>query len=1051
MGNAKYQACKFWQLCITFFLLFIFSPFYLKGQEEVLHFQKLSASEGLLSHNYNYYIFKDTFGFVWISSVDGLNRYDGIDIFPFTSDSTACSLADNNLLSKLFQSKDGTIWFGTNMAINAYNQKTGCFIKKFIEEKGSRLKEYYPIYLDQQDQYLWVCANEKLYRYPTQKNGKIDSLGSFDDISKSYVIRNSESDSFNKHIIFSYSSNILKVRTYTDYRLDSIDPITFPSKIISLFVDHEKSIWIGTEQGLFHLDRTMEEPTITSDFKYQGKQLTEVKGIVPYGEQKLIVGTKEKGIYIFNKNSLGYTHQIYFDENGKTEPFMRNVDAMYMDKDSTLWISSQSNGVYFTSLIKKKFKTFLQDYSGKSKNANAIIGLTEDSKKRIWCLTRKGVIVIDQNGNIISQFDKYNNLGRYFKGGELFSIFCDKKDRIWICTNSGLFVLCPDEDGFKRINIVSYPDNLGVTYIYQLKNEDLIVASQNAGVFKIHEGDKISLKEVPELRDTVLTLKIFEDSDGQIFINKNIEKLKIVDRTFKKIQKPIKFTETISNFIEDKKRNVIWLGTWGGLFKIKKVDGSYQIEKTSSFPIRKICGMQQDSLGNFWMSTNKGLVYYDPDTLSKTRIYQYADGLQSNEFNHWSSLKTSSGKLAFGGVNGINIFNPYEIRNLEIKANPTITYFEINNVAFPDYLVDTKSNATNVSHLKNIILEYNQNDLSIGIAPLEYSDPDAIEYYFQITDGTDTIVKRGKNNTFQYPNMQSGSYTLTYNASNSDGVILQDWKKTLKIVIKPPLWKTWWAYILYLLTGIGLIYANYRFRITQIRKEEAFKRKEAEFKQKEAEYKQLAAETETAVLRLQMNPHFIFNSMNSINSYILQKDMDAASDYLHRFARLMRMILKFAAKPLIAISDEIELLELYLQTEAMRFEKKFNYSFDLKDDLDPDEFVIPTMILQPFVENAIWHGLSNKKDGEGMIKVNFWQENESFFCSVEDNGIGRAASSKISRKGKSHESKAISITQHRLQLLENKNGATASFEIQDLKDAAQNPAGTKVVLKFPLL
>ncbi len=165
----------------------------------------------------------------------------------------------------------------------------------------------------------------------------------------------------------------------------------------------------------------------------------------------------------------------------------------------------------------------------------------------------------------------------------------------------------------------------------------------------------------------------------------------------------------------------------------------------------------------------------------------------------------------------------------------------------------------------------------------------------------------------------------------------------------------------------------------------------------------------------------------------------------------MRMILKFAAKPLIAVSDEIELLELYLQTEAMRFDKKFSYDFDLKDDFDPDEFVLPTMILQPFVENAIWHGLSSKNEGEGHIKISFWQENESLLCSVADNGIGRDASGQISQKAKTHESKALSITEHRLRLLGNKNGVEASFEIHDLVDAAQNPAGTKVVLRFPLL
>jgi two-component sensor histidine kinase len=510
----------------------------------------------------------------------------------------------------------------------------------------------------------------------------------------------------------------------------------------------------------------------------------------------------------------------------------------------------------------------------------------------------------------------------------------------------------------------------------------------------------------------------------------------------------IPFQGLITGIIEDPIREKFWLASQIGLYQIKQnQDHTFSIQKDTIFPVTAVNGILLDSLDNLWVSTNNGLFRYfphsNPDSV-KLRKYTIADGLQSREFFFWSALKTKSGKLAFGGVNGVNIFNPYEIKDLDIKPNPTITYFEINNEVFPDYLVDTKTNATNVAQLKNIILKHNQNDLSIGIAPLEYSDPTANEYYFLITDGTDTIVRRGKNNTFQYPNMQPGTYTLTYNASNSDGVWFDDREKQMEIVISPPWWETWWARTLFAIAGLGLIYAYYRYRIAQIQKEE-------EFKRKEAEYKQLVAETETAVLRLQMNPHFIFNSMNSINSYILQKDMDTASDYLHRFARLMRMILKNAAKPLIAISDEIELLELYLQTETMRFEKKFDYSFDLKDDLDPDEFVIPTMILQPFVENAIWHGISNKKDGEGKIKVGFWQENESFFCSVEDNGIGRAASSQISKKTKSHESKAISITEHRLQLLGKKNGVSASFEIQDLTDLDHNPAGTKVVLRFPLL
>jgi LytS/YehU family sensor histidine kinase len=298
---------------------------------------------------------------------------------------------------------------------------------------------------------------------------------------------------------------------------------------------------------------------------------------------------------------------------------------------------------------------------------------------------------------------------------------------------------------------------------------------------------------------------------------------------------------------------------------------------------------------------------------------------------------------------------------------------------------------------------------------------------------------------------QSGNIlSVEVKAYNSDGFPSEESSK-IEMTIDSRWHRILWANTLFFFAFVGLIYGYLRYRITQIRKEEAFKREKAEFQQKETEYKQLVAETESAMLRLQMNPHFIFNCMNSINSYILQKDVNTASGYLHHFARLMRMILKFSEKPFISVSDEIELLELYLQTEALRFNNKFNFSFELKNGLDPDEYVIPTMILQPLVENAIRHGISNKKEGKRHIKISFWKENESLLCSVEDNGVGRAASCQISKNTKMHESKALSITEHRLQLLEKNNCVSASFEIQDLIDESQKPIGTKVILRFPLL
>ncbi len=223
---------------------------------------------------------------------------------------------------------------------------------------------------------------------------------------------------------------------------------------------------------------------------------------------------------------------------------------------------------------------------------------------------------------------------------------------------------------------------------------------------------------------------------------------------------------------------------------------------------------------------------------------------------------------------------------------------------------------------------------------------------------------------------------------------------------------------------------------------------EAEFKQKEAEYKQLAAETETAVLRLQMNPHFIFNSMNSIRSYILSKDIDSANAYLGRFARLMRTILNHAAKPRIVVADEIEFLEQYIKTEAMRFEQKFEYKIEVDDAIDPDEVLVPTMILQPFVENAIWHGLSSKQ-GQGKLYIGFKKSGDSLVCSVEDNGKGRGTA--VKGKDANHESKALKIIERRLQLLENQTGKKSSFDIIDMYNKEGIPKGTRIEIRIPYL
>lgn len=354
---------------------------------------------------------------------------------------------------------------------------------------------------------------------------------------------------------------------------------------------------------------------------------------------------------------------------------------------------------------------------------------------------------------------------------------------------------------------------------------------------------------------------------------------------------------------------------------------------------------------------------------------------------------------------------------------------------------------TNISYFKKLVMPYQQNTLTFFFAPREYTSSSSNQFRYQMLGIDEAPVYNGSKALARYPNIPPGRYLFIVEATNSDG--LWNEKVQLEVVIKPPFWQTWWFRGLMILLFALALYIVYLIRINQVKKKAEFKQREAEFKQKEAEYKQQVAETETAVLRLQMNPHFLFNSMNSINSYILQRDINTANEYLVRFSRLMRMILKFAEQPYISVGEEIDLLEQYLMAESMRFERKFEYEFEVAEEVDEDDYLLPTMILQPFVENAILHGITPKPGG-GKISIRFRLEGKNILCvTIADNGIGRAAAAKLKDKAKEHESKALEITRRRLKLLEDESGQAATFKIKDLFDEKGNASGTSVTLTIP--
>jgi hypothetical protein len=230
----------------------------------------------------------------------------------------------------------------------------------------------------------------------------------------------------------------------------------------------------------------------------------------------------------------------------------------------------------------------------------------------------------------------------------------------------------------------------------------------------------------------------------------------------------------------------------------------------------------------------------------------------------------------------------------------------------------------------------------------------------------------------------------------------------------------------------------------------ALKRKNEKLKgeHEQAILKQNATELEMQALRAQMNPHFIFNCLSSINRFILKNETEDASDYLTKFSRLVRMVLNNSKKPFITLEDELDMLKLYLDMERLRFKDSFDYSISFTNSIDIDNIFVPPLLLQPFVENAIWHGLMHK-EGQGRLEIKLSIEDRTLTCVIADNGIGRKKAAMLkSKSSEKQKSMGLHITSERLALLNKNMDQPNSFYFEDITDDEGNVAGTRVILKI---
>jgi hypothetical protein len=461
-----------------------------------------------------------------------------------------------------------------------------------------------------------------------------------------------------------------------------------------------------------------------------------------------------------------------------------------------------------------------------------------------------------------------------------------------------------------------------------------------------------------------------------------------------------------------------------------------KVYEPGNFQIVKRIPIEKDSYGLQFFNVDgesimcylnsNGLLLVDYKNKSQFNL-KLSDGLITT-FN--SSVAAVNRMLFIGAVDYFHYLPLAAVLKTGLKRSCYLTNIQLYNKRFK-----TDSIA---EFLHTLSLDHNQNFITLTFSSTEFDQPERLEYRYKM-DGIDKdwVYVNYLERTISYNNLQAGSYTFHAAVKNPDG----EWSKdevNLAITIIPAWWQTNWFKITAIGIACCLAIWLVRMRIRDVRREE----------QQRSRYEREILELEAKALRAQMNPHFVFNSLNSIKSLINKNENDKAAEYLTTFSKLIRTLFQNSDKREVSLFEELETCKLYTQLEKMRFSTKVDFVFDIDESLDLKDIKIPALMLQPFIENAIWHGLVPKDKG-GKVIVTVRGRDGAVECIIDDDGVGRELSRQYKAQYRAtHESKGIGLTHSRLELDKLLNQREYTIRIIDKTDKAGLSMGTTAILTF---
>ena len=950
------------------------------------YYNHITTNEGLPS-SIVHDVIQDSKGFMWFGTESGLYKYDGYVFKKYNVPNTI-----STSYSAFKKDAKGTLFFknfSNQLFYLAEEKIVQITIPKPVSNTG-----FFDYDIDTNDN-LYIIS-DKIYVYSlTTKTWKIDRPIENKNVKRARILCRDNGE------VWAIADTLILQKKNKEYRIKG----TTSRSLNSIY---------KLNNSIFKLDNLTNEIKVYNDSSHTW---SEPLGIFPKAfpnKINFLISDDDLNIWALNKKGVTCFNKDYKPlEDGLNFLNDQFVSSMYKDREDNYWFSTIGNGIYV--LYDKNILTFNEQNSFLSTNQiNQIQKI--DVEQLIIAGNSKKVIKYDYHSkdtlvyklpevDVECFFVDADNNELFIENGnlEVFNIMSGKKDRRVIAgytpkdiaeLNTDLLLVASGTGGYivdKRSNlnhVKDFIENFNINGVSMENNGILLRSKRSRCVWKEKNNNRFWVGYADGLR-------YYENGFEEELLHNNnkIIALDIVES-----------------------RDVVWVATLkqGVLaIKDKKIIEHLSADNLLASNFCKIIRTNKDEL---WIATDKGLQSINLEN-KKTGYYTKTDGLASNEI---TDLEFTEDKLWIATTDGLTVLSQNKTPNLSIKPLAYINTLKVNNNHFSGSLKE---------------LEYHQNDIAINYCGLAFNSNKDFKYKYRLAGlDTDWITVSSAINVVRYQSLSPGNYTFEVKTINRFGAE-SELPAKVSFSISKPYWTTWWFILLVILCAMALTAVFFMYRIKTIHTRNKLENE--------------TLKANLIALKAQMNPHFLFNSLSTIQSFILKGDPIKANNYLAKFAKLTRQVLENSREDFITLDEELSILKNYLYLEMLQSEKAFTYELQIKDDVNPKEIRIPPLLIQPFLENAIKHGIKHSI-GKGFITIKLSKYDDYVLVEITDNGLGIQRTLELNPKD-THKSLSTSITKKRLQGLRKSGFKTATFKIEDITDKNAKVIGTKVKLYLPFI